>query len=122
MAESILSSINLAGGSINIYCDSILNVITANDRHSKSCPSGWKAAVLISHYYYSGSSTSYQNTLMQPIPIFNIGSSSVTYNAIYVGQNGDYSVHSTITINNSSFSLSAGSSFVDTSGTIIFAA
>ena len=122
MAESILSSINLAGGSINIYCDSILNVITANDRHSKSCPSGWKAAVLISHCYYAGANTVYQYNLMQPIPIFNIGSSSVTYNAIYVGENGVYNVHSAITISNSSFSLSYGPSFNDTSGTIIFAA
>ena len=122
MAELILTSINLAGGSINIYCDSILSVVSVGDRNSRSCPSGWKAAVLFSHYYNSGYSSSYQNTLMQPIPIFNIGSSSVTYNAIYVSEDGVYNVHSAITISNSSFSLSYGPNFNDTSGTIIFAA
>ena len=74
MAESILTSINLAGGSFNVFYDTILAQGTngsANDNRSYSftIPSGWKCLLITTANYYNN------YTLLNPIAIFvpNIG-------------------------------------------------
>ena len=122
MADSILTSITLAGGSFNVYYDTVLDVITVTSTGRKSCPSGWKAAVVISCITRTSSSSSTAITLIQPIPIFNNGSSDdISYYGTFINnQDGTYEVYSAIVINSSNFSCPSGGNAV--AATIIFVA
>ena len=70
MADSILCSINMAGGAINIYYDTVLaqgNLSSNRNENSISLPSGWKTVIIMScrHVYNSEI-----HVLIQPFPIF----------------------------------------------------
>ena len=72
MADSILCSINMAGGAINIYYDTILaqGILNAGGSTSNtSIPSGWKVVIILSASY-SNSTGNIQDALLAPYPIF----------------------------------------------------
>ena len=120
MAESILTSINLAGGSFNVFYDTVLDVITGNSSRSYDCPAGWKAAVVIS---YSRHIDNFNNdsVLMNPIPIFNTGK-SVTYYGIFINTNYElerYVCASVVNVTDTQFRFQYSGS-INYSGTIIF--
>ena len=124
MAESILTSINLAGGSFNVYYDTILSVKTVTGSSavssSNSCPSGWKCAVLISCFIYLNAWA----TLVTPIPIFNVNSSSIEYYGLFNIENNNNNNMTTtrcIKISSSSFNIISNTGG-STGATIIFAA
>ena len=127
MAESILTSISLAGGSFNVYYDTVLSVISKSNTASTPCPSGWKAAIVISHetHVFQSNSNSVA-TLIQPITIFNISSTNINYYGTYIfnsSELGTYTAFNGITINQSSFNFN--SEYIHSSitvGTIIFVA
>ena len=64
MADSILCSINMAGGAINIYYDTIL--AQGSVEGSVALPSNWKVVIITSARYQRNS----QETLIFPFPIF----------------------------------------------------
>lgn len=72
MADSILCSINMAGGAINIYYDTILTQNTFNssaNAQNISIPSNWKIVIIMTaQYHYNGST---EQTLLYPYPIFH---------------------------------------------------
>ena len=120
MAESILTSINLAGGSFNVYYDTILSVKTVTGSSavslSNSCPSGWKCAVLISCFIYLNNWA----TLVTPIPIFNVNSSSIEYYGLFNIEN-NMTTTRCIKISSSNFNIISNTGG-STGATIIFAA
>lgn len=84
MADSILCSINMAGGAINIYYDTILTQNTFNssaNSQSISIPSNWKIVIIMTaQYHYSGST---EQTLLYPYPIFNNTNSWIPMPVVY---------------------------------------
>ena len=126
MAESILTSINLAGGSFNVYYDTVLSVISVSNASSKSCPSGWKAAVVISHKTRSLSNSESWIVLCQPIIIFNVNSNSINYYGTYIYEDaaiGTCTAYNGITISQSAFNFNTNySGNTINYGTIIFVA
>lgn len=123
MSESILTSINLAGGSFNVYYDTILDCISASSNTQTQCPSGWKAAILISYSMYINSNTNSNASLVSPIPMFNIGK-EVIYYGTFIYESSDYGTYATsgtIRINSTDFTLLTNHNMI-TSGTIIFMA
>ena len=64
MAESILTSITMAGGALNIYYDTILESKSGNGTAYNNLPSGWKVCIITSY--------SYDNiSLVFPFAVFN---------------------------------------------------
>lgn len=127
MAESILTSINLAGGSFNVYYDTVLDIITNTSTNSTNCPSGWKAAILVSNRTRPLSNANSWITLIQPIVIFNMNSSTtIVYYGIYIYEDatfGTYTSYGGISINTSIFTFK--DDYPNSSqcyGTIIFVA
>lgn len=109
MADSILTSITLAGGSFNVYYDTVLDIITKTSRGSTNCPSGWKAAILVSNRTRFTNDGNSWITLIQPIAIFNMNrSTNISYYGIYIyelAEFGTYVSYNGITINTSNFDL-----------------
>ena len=126
MAESILTSINLAGGSFNVYYDTVLSVISVSNTSSKSCPSGWKAAVVISHRTRNTSNGDFWVALCQPITIFNVNNNSIDYYGTYIYEDatlGTCTAYNGITISQSTFKFNSNyNSSTANYGTIIFVA
>ena len=72
MAESILTSINLAGGSFNVYYDTVLAIHSDSTNMSTlsvSCPSNWKAAII----------NIATNTVccLYAMPVFNVSNNTI---------------------------------------------
>lgn len=72
MAESILTSINLAGGSFNVYYDTVLAIHSDSTNMSAlsvSCPSNWKAAII----------NIATNTVccLYAMPVFNVSNNTI---------------------------------------------
>ena len=122
MAESILTSINLAGGSFNVYYDTVLDVLSINNYEDYDCPSGWKAAVLIS-YETTVDRNDTLVTLDQPITIFNISKEVVYYGKCIYVTTGNSTVKECIQITSTNkVRLCAFDTFDNPIGTIIFIA
>ena len=126
MAESILTSITLAGGSFNVYYNTVLDIITKSSTNSVNCPSGWKAAILVSNRTRFTNASNSWITLIQPIAIFNMNSSSnISYYGTYIyedAQFGTYVSFGGISINTSNFSLNTNFGNNTCYCTIIFVA
>ena len=74
MAESILTSINLAGGSFNVYYDTVLGVHSSsvpNSTLSVTCPSGWKVAII--------NIAEADRSNLYAMPVFNLGNTGINY-------------------------------------------
>ena len=89
MAESILTSITLAGGSFNVFYDTILAQGTAGSKndsrnHNFTIPSGWKCLLITTANYRD----SY--ILLNPIAVFvpNID----VYGLCIITNNGTYDI------------------------------
>ena len=84
MADSILCSINMAGGAINIYYDTILaqNKLNSNTHESASVsiPSGWKTVIIMTGKSISDND---KYILAQPCPIFIESSYFIQMPALY---------------------------------------
>ena len=81
MADSILCSINMAGGAINIYYDIILmqnSLSGGNFGTSVSLLSDWKVVLITSAKYTRASS----EVLLFPFPLFTSTSNDLTMPAI----------------------------------------
>ena len=81
MAESILTSINMAGGAINIYYDTILmqNILSGGNFGTNiSLLSNWKVVLITSAQYTRASA----ETLLFPFPLFTSVSSDFVMPAI----------------------------------------
>ena len=118
MADSVLTSITLAGGSFNVYYDTVISVMSVKNYTSNNTPSGWKAAICISCYTYMGNNW---GTLVSPVPIFNIGS-QVTYNGTFIDSNSIYTVYGFIRISSTDFNINGSASSNSITSTIIFVA
>ena len=101
MADSILCSINMAGGAINIYYDTILAQNSLSYQYSiqsVSLPNGWKVVIIMSARYEVNSG----ETLFNPFPIFTNTNSFIympaitssgqiaTYRFAYISSNNLY--------------------------------
>ena len=95
--DSILMSLTMAGGNINLQLNEVLGVYTQHERnsnHSGSCPSGWKIAILMAYQsYYS---------LAYPLAMFNIGNSTIEYSGICM-RGGNFASDVIVNISNSTF-------------------
>lgn len=124
MAESILTSINLAGGSFNVYYDTVLAVFSISNytNANKNCPNGWRAAVVISHQRLLNTNREI-GTLVEPIAIFNTNA-SCAYNGTYLNESTSVlDVALVITISAASFTLGYYNEYHETCiGTVIFVA
>ena len=91
MADSILCSINMAGGAINIYYDTILTQgnlrSNSGSAASTSIPSGWKAVIIMSARYVWNDDN---YILSQPFPIFIETSDYIQMPALYKYSNSEY--------------------------------
>ena len=118
MAESILTSITMAGGSLNIYYDTILQSKTGYGTSSFIAPSGWKVCIVMAfhnnHLVYS---------LLYPIAIFN---ASLTigeyYHGITIDNNGVFGSSDVIMFNTSTSYSFAGQNSSGNTWSLIFAA
>lgn len=102
MAESILTSINLAGGSFNVFYDTILAQGTAgktnnSTSYSFSIPSGWKCLLITSANYQDS------DMIIEPVVVFvtNID----VYGKFISMVDGNYSVGRIGTISNLTFNI-----------------
>ena len=102
MADSILTSINLAGGSFNVFYDTILAQGTAGNHSSTSSynfsiPSGWKC-LLITFANYQNS-----DILTDPVAVFV---SNIDVYGKYISVvDGTYSVGRIGSISNLTFNI-----------------
>ena len=110
MADSILCSINMAGGAINIYYDTILAQNSLNSSGSTintSIPSGWKVVIILSAFY---SYDRIQHTLLEPYPIFTDTSNYLYmltyYDNFFSGQSG-FSMFNFAYVNSNRLSLNS---------------
>lgn len=102
MADSILTSINLAGGSFNVFYDTILAQGTAGRHNSTSSynfsiPSGWKC-LLITFANYQNS-----DILTDPVAVFV--SNIDVYGKFISITNGNYSIGQIGSISNLTFNI-----------------
>lgn len=124
MAESILTSINLAGGSFNVCYDTVLAVFSISNytNANKNCPNGWRAAVVISHQRILNTNRNI-GTLVEPIAIFNTNVNCIYYGTYLNESTRVLDVVSVITISASSFTLGYYNDYYETCiGTVIFVA
>ena len=95
MAESILTSITMAGGALNIYYDTILLSKTEVGTASYNMPSGWKVCIITSYNYDNIS-------LVFPFAVFN---ASFTIGRWYCGicmnDSGVFTNHTILIFDNS---------------------
>ena len=92
MADSILCSINMAGGAINIYYDTILAQSTLSagaSAASTSIPSGWKVVIILSAIY---GYNQVNQVLLAPYPIFT-ETSSYLYMISYYSSSSNNTSH-----------------------------
>ena len=127
MEESILTNINLANGAINIYYDTILDILTwtgdaNNTTKFTNCPSGWKCAYVVeATENNSGNARDY---LITPIAIFNHSTSTFfSYYGKFYRDNTDTIIfHSFISINNDKFQGTPDYTYINSYYTVVFAA
>ena len=125
MAESILTSINLAGGSFNVYYDTVLAVfsITGRGNANNNCPNGWRAALVVSHRRYLNLNGFHFGILVEPITVFNTNATCMYYSTYRDEDNAVLTVANVINISATSFTLQYYSTSYDScTGTVIFVA
>lgn len=114
MAESILTSITMAGGALNIYYDTILESKSGNATGINNLPSGWKVCIVTSYNYGN-------INLVFPFAVFN---ASVTtgrwYHGICMDNNGVFINYHILEFNSSTTYYFSGDNGTDWS--LIFAA
>ena len=114
MAESILTSITMAGGALNIYYDTILQSKSGSGTGINNLPSGWKVCII----------TSYLNSnigLVFPFAVFNASfNTGHWYCGICMDNNGVFTNFKILMFNSSTTYSFNGSS--GTSWSLIFAA
>ena len=124
MAESILTSINLAGGSFNVYYDTVLSIVSISSYNNRTnqCPTGWKAAILTAHSRHLNVNDD-TGIMLSPMVAFNLNK-QINYYATYL--NVDKSildVSIALTVNISNFSFGAYNDYhALCTGTVIFVA
>ena len=95
MAESILTSITMAGGALNIYYDTILLSKTEVGTAFYNMPSGWKVCII----------TSFQHddiSLVFPFAVFNASfTTNRWYRGICMDNNGVFTNRSILIFDNS---------------------
>ena len=115
MAESILTSITMAGGALNIYYDTILESKAGNGVYTQTAPSGWKICIITSYSYDT-------YALVYPFAVFNASlTTNVYYSGICMSSNNSVYYNETIIRFNSTVNYNfAGNSGINWS--IVFAA
>ena len=118
MAESILTSITMAGGALNIYYDTILQSKTGYGTSVFSVPSGWKVCIVMA--FHNARDT---YSLLYPIAIFNASfTTGEYYHRITIDNNGVFGSSDVMMFNTSTTYSFAGRSSSDNSWSLIFAA
>ena len=118
MAESILTSITMAGGALNIYYDTVLQSKTGYGTSVFNMPSGWKVCIVTAFYNtYAG------YNLLYPIAIFN---ASITtgeyYHGIIINNNGEFGSNDVVMFNSTTTYSFAGQNNINNKWSLIFAA
>ena len=114
MAESILTSITMAGGALNIYYDTILESKSGNGTVNNNLPSGWKVCIITSY--------SYDNiSLVFPFAVFNASfNTGRWYCGICMNDSGVFVNYAMLIFNSSTTYYFGGNS--STSWSLIIAA
>lgn len=106
MAESILTSITMAGGALNIYYDTILQSKTGSGTANNNLPSGWKVCII----------TSYSNdniSLVFPFAVFNASfNTNQWYRGICMNDSGVFVNYDMLIFNSSTTYYFSGNSRV----------
>lgn len=118
MAESILTSITMAGGALNIYYDTILQSKTGYGTSSYTIPSGWKVCIVMAFHNNNN-----RYSLLYPIAIFNASFTTAEYyHGIIIFENGVFGSGDVIMFNTSTSYSFAGINNSSNSWSLIFAA